>query len=801
MRVNCPGVRQFILATLIYTGCLVPVSAQFDASYLVNQTSAYLNKAAQEKLFLHLSKSHFLTGETIWFRAFHYSLRDHQPIAFSKVLYVELIDSKNISTIQIKIKIDSSGGSGSINLPVNLNSGRYRIRAYTNWMKNFDNSPFYSSEILIINPFKRLDLHTDTTNTNFDLQFFPEGGYVVGGITSRVGFKGIDQRGKGVNFKGILRNNVLDTLVTFKSNRFGIGSFTITPQAQAQYHANIIDSDGNSWQFAFPDIMESGYVMRVESGDSSYNIQVIHENPSSDQDKKIYLAVISRDKFLLSETKTITSNREVFDISSELFNEGINQLTIFNSIGQPVCERLVFKYPKGSLKISAEVSDVRPGQREEMEIKLTTTNQLDQVLRADMSVSIFRSDPMIELTHYSFETYMWLLSELKGHVEDPDYYFSKMDDQIIVDMDNLMLTQGWRMYDLDKIIGMAEASFKYTPEFVDQTISGKVMRKGAGENEPVAGEIIYLSFPNSYSQLFAFKSDHEGSLFFETKDIYGENELVIRSQILESSEYEVSIESPFENPETKYKWAHFEISPSLESFLVDQSVNMQVENSFIPPEIKENPRDTLSFYNIPDASYLLDEFTRFPVMEEVMREYVYNVFVRRENGKFVFRVVDLSRNVLMEEPPLVLLDGVPVFDIDEIMNIDPLKIRKIDVVHSKYYYGHLDCYGIVAFYSYNSDLPDYSLDDNSLRLNYEGFQENKTFYSPKYSNADNSNNRVPDFRNQLHWDPKIHSDENGECTINFFTSDATGTYTIQIHGLSENGLPGSFQSSFEVVEK
>jgi len=184
-----------------------------------------------------------------------------------------------------------------------------------------------------------------------------------------------------------------------------------------------------------------------------------------------------------------------------------------------------------------------------------------------------------------------------------------------------------------------------------------------------------------------------------------------------------------------------------------------------------------------------------------MREYVYNVFVRRENGKFVFRVVDLSRNGLMEEPPLVLLDGVPVFDIDEIMNIDPLKIRKIDVVHSKYYYGHLDCYGIVAFYSYNSDLPDYSLDDNSLRLNYEGFQENKTNYSPKYNNADNSNNRVPDFRNQLHWDPKIHSDENGECTINFFTSDATGTYTIQIHGLSENGLPGSFQSSFEVVEK
>ena len=268
-----------------------------------------------------------------------------------------------------------------------------------------------------------------------------------------------------------------------------------------------------------------------------------------------------------------------------------------------------------------------------------------------------------------------------------------------------------------------------------------------------------------------------------------------------NSEMEIHIDEQFANLEPVPMTSPFSISSDLESFLIDQSINMQIDNAFDTPLKQAEIPDTTSFYGIPDASYLLDDYTRFPVMEEVMREYVYGVNVRRENGKFVFKVLNIPRNEIMNDGPLVLLDGVPVYDIDELMGIDPLKLRKIDVVHRKYFYGSLDCNGILAFYSYNSDLADLELSQETIQRNYQGFQESRTFYSPKYNTKEALESRLPDYRNQLYWAPKIVTNADGTVNIKFFTSDTTGTYFIQIHGLGSNGLAGSFSGKIEVTPR
>jgi len=95
--------------------------------------------------------------------------------------------------------------------------------------------------------------------------------------------------------------------------------------------------------------------------------------------------------------------------------------------------------------------------------------------------------------------------------------------------------------------------------------------------------------------------------------------------------------------------------------------------------------DSVPFYGKPDEKYLLDDFTRFPTMEEVMREYVPGVMVRKRKDQFHFLTLDHDDNVLFRDNPLVLLDGVPVFSINKIMNYDPRKVRKLEVMTHKYF--------------------------------------------------------------------------------------------------------------------
>ncbi len=784
-----------VLGIVILLGCNLPLAAQIDTASFASKVNSHLGNNPREKLFLHISKSYFLTGETAWFRIYHYSERDHLPMTMSKVVYVELINSDNESVIQHKIIIDKSGGEGWMYFPTNLSSGKYKIRAYTNWMKNFDKNGFYSQEILIINPFKRLGLHTNPANTNLDLQFFPEGGYLVEGIGSRVGFKATARTGKGQKVSGLVLSASGDTL-RFESNRLGIGSFMFTPDANKQYYAQILDPNGSILRFSFPKIETAGYVMQVEFDQDLYRIRISSKQSLNNTTNEVYLAAISRDRFLFIKQIRLSGSSTFIEIPLSKLNEGINQLTFFNNDGLPVCERLVFKYPEDELTIEGQLKKKILKQRSLVEV-LLNTNSNGQPTPADLSISVYRSDTTIASNSNDFESYMWL-SDLKGNVEEAHYYISGRDKKVEKDLDNLMITQGWRMYDFNDLRETKTdlKPYDFIPEFIDQTVSGTILYEDS--KDPVINTLVNLSFPNSYTRFFTTRSNQNGEIVFELNNIYGVNKMLIRPENTE--EYvSISIDDPFDNPDSGYHWGPFYLSSATGAFIVDQNTNMQIENIFAESATSTSIGDSLSFYKKPDASYLLDDYTRFPVMEEVMREYVNSVFVRRENGKFIFKVVDKARNEAMEKAPLILLDGVPVDDVDKIMAIDPLKIRKIDVVHSKYFYGYLSYGGIVAYYSYDSDLPDLEFDENTLMTNYKGLQNQKIFFEPKYDSQAERQSRIPDFRNQLYWTPEALTDENGELIIRFYTSDALGTYTIQVHGLSADGLPGSYTRTFEVL--
>ncbi len=88
----------------------------------------------------------------------------------------------------------------------------------------------------------------------------------------------------------------------------------------------------------------------------------------------------------------------------------------------------------------------------------------------------------------------------------------------------------------------------------------------------------------------------------------------------------------------------------------------------------------------PTGIINLDEFTRFQTMEEVLREYIDDVRVRKDGDKFSFKVRNKLFNIYFEENPLILLDGIPISDASKIIALDPQKIKRIEVVITQVLY-------------------------------------------------------------------------------------------------------------------
>jgi len=175
----------------------------------------------------------------------------------------------------------------------------------------------------------------------------------------------------------------------------------------------------------------------------------------------------------------------------------------------------------------------------------------------------------------------------------------------------------------------------------------------------------------------------------------------------------------------------------------------------------------------------------------VMKEYVPEIRIRKRSDKYHYEATNLPYKTFFEEEPLVLLDGVPVFDVDKIMAFDPLKIKKLELVERKYYKGQQVISGIASYTTYDGDLAGFQLDPNMVILEYQGLQLQREFYSPVYDTQEQFENRLPDFRNVLYWSPDIQTNETGKKRIDFYTSDMPGKYAVFVQGLTAQGLPGS----------
>jgi hypothetical protein len=211
--------------------------------------------------------------------------------------------------------------------------------------------------------------------------------------------------------------------------------------------------------------------------------------------------------------------------------------------------------------------------------------------------------------------------------------------------------------------------------------------------------------------------------------------------------------------------------------------------------------DTMPFYGHHDLSYNLDDYTRFAKMEEVFREFVRFVTVHRRGSRFHLNVFNDAYQSMFDSDPLVLIDGYPVFDINRLFEFDPLKVQHVQVVTRRFFRGTGVFNGIINLVTYTRNLNSFETDRNAVSLKKEIAQPEKKFVSPRYDSDSERKNRMPDFRTLMHWEPDVITDSAGKSSLNFFTSDLTGVYIIEVNGQTNDGKCGSARKLFTVQRR
>lgn len=760
----------------------------------------YRNQALAEKVYVHTDKGFYLAGEILWFKVYYVNGNNNKPVDLSKVAYVELLDKEHKPVMQGKVALSGGHGSGSFYLPSSVNSGHYILRAYTNWMKNFGADCFYEQQVAIVNSLKPLPATPVDTSIKYTARFFPEGGNLVKGLASKVAFQVTDRYGKGRAFTGTLTNQRNETILQFKPTRFGIGHFSFTPAAGDTYIATIVTDDGTSFTRDLPTVYDQGYVMKLEEEANGQLVVTVNANmPVRTQGAEELFLFVHSHEVVKSAVKSSLQNGTVrFTIDKNQLGEGVSQITVFNEQKQPICERLYFKPLKEQLLIGTTDTKETYNTRKEINLTVQTTVPTGKAAPSHLSLSVYRIDSLPSPEQEDILSYLWLSSDLRGAIESPGYYFSSQSPEVLAALDNLMLVHGWRRFNWETVLKNEAASFKYVPEFAGHLISGKLSHGLTGQ--PVANAKTYLSIAGTKLQFYPVLSSNTGDVRFDVRNYYGPGEIIIQAEDQTDSNFHVDVQSPYYDQFSATSPSPFYLSPVLQQALTEGSINMQVQNAYFSDKLTQfniPAYDTTPFFGTGYPKYLMDDYVRFTTTEEILREYVPDVAVRKSNGEFQLYIFNWEIERHYRGSPLVLLDGVPV-SIQKIMTYDPLKLRQLQVVTDRYVTGEFTYDGIVSFTTYHGDLTELKLDNKAVILDYDGMQLQREFYAPVYDSQEKAASRLPDFRNLLYWSPNVQTDATGKASLRFYSSDLKGRYAVVIQGIDNNGHAGSQTISFEV---
>lgn len=782
---------------LAFTGS-VDNDARFRRIFEALQQFTY--RYPQQKIFLHLDKPVYQGGDNLWIKAYLVNGTDHTPDTISTNLYVELI-SPFQTRVQIKrFQIKRGFGVGDFVLSDTLPEGLYQIRAFTSWMLNFDADFFFTQNFQVFNPgYKKLisprqarenmrELENREKQAEaFDIQFMPEGGDLVNGLESVVGFKAVSQTGMGIAVEGLLVDDQGNTVTSFNSGAKGMGTFLLTPGKDRKYFAVFPDRDKGK-RVALPQALPTGLVMRVEDRPDTTRIWLRSNRPPTADPVASEVILVGQigGRIYYREIVRLIDGQAYTAFSKANYPEGIMQITAFSGRGEPQAERLVFINHMNFMYIRYSVWDTLTEEGRKTSVDITTTDLEGKPIRANISLAVTREQTAeLPQNRDNIISNLLLASDLKGFIEDPQDYFTDQSPATHAALDLLMLTQGWRRFDWNLILAGEYPRIRFLEER-GLTVFGQITRDFF--DIPLKNARVQLSVMDAYNDVFTQQTNEKGYFIFNNLVYYDTVSMKIEAW-RPSGRRNLVIVLPEEKPnEVKKRQGNYQLTTASERdnkvYRTERAVEAREAFQEEQERLKEERESQLSaLYGEPDYVLRSDDFPEGSRdILEVMKGRVPGVNIVG-NQVYVRGINSLSGN----NQPLFLIDGVPTSDVESVRSIPVEDIDRVEVLKgpSASIYGVRGANGVIAIYTKRGQF----MRRGVIEFDMLGYNRPRQFYQPRYEPADE-----PRSNYTLVWVPVIITDPSGRARVDFDKPAIPGDYRFVLQGISYVGHAGYGES-------
>ena len=529
--------------------------------------------------------------------------------------------------------------------------------------------------------------------------------------------------------------------------------------------------------------LETGNGLKVNiipSGSDTVNVVIeTDEGFRLGSGSSFYLFIQTHGVINMNESVRLTGSTTVIPVPVSTLLPGINQVMLFNSVGEPVSEKYIYTPDKKPFTLSVNAPDAA-GKREKVVLNIDPAGNKD--LSLGISVSATGGEDFQGVGDYMvFGTEFGTL---------PDALRGKKLSSVPAEAVNSFLAHAksnwidWKMILADRLPDISYSREKQYHNLAGILIDKKTMA-------PDSGRVVYLSRPGKEAYLQYSKTDNNGKFSFLLPESLSGRDLVIQPADPSRNDI-IKLESAFSSAYfPSESAAKSPVAAGIPGFADKWSVNYQVGriyNTISSGEaLKQDimAADPLRFYGKPDNILIMDNYIKLPVMQEVFFELVPGVSLKSHKSDWEITVIDPVDLTPYTIPPLLMIDGVVVRDASTIAGIDPDLVERIETLRERYMIGDLIFYGIVNIITRAGNFSCVPLPDYAVRIPWRISDAVQSFTSPDYS-AGTSGKHIPDFRNTLYWNPSLKPGNDGKYHVEFWSSDFSSDYDIVIEGVSDN---------------
>ena len=744
---------------------------------------AYSEQSQPEKIHIHFDKDAYIPGETIWLKA--YLLSGSKPSELSKNIYFDWTDVNGRLLAHYIAPILESSATSSFILPLDFKGGSIHVKAYTQWMLNFDNEFLFNKNIPVLCLW---DGSPQAPEKNYStVQFFPESGDLVAGLNSVVAFESRDQHGRPVKVKGVIKNSSNVIIDSFWTQHDGMGSFKFQPLGAEKYTASWKDEFGETHATALPQVKFAGVVMNVSSAqENNFRFKIERTENGSENLKSLTLIATSFQQVVYRTTLDLNAKTGAeASFRANQLPTGSMQVTVFDANMSPLLERVVFvnnhqfSFPT---QVKQDLVNLNKKGKNDLSIEIPEGSA------TNLSVSVTDAGLGYDSSN-NIVADLLLNGDIRGNIINPAYYFSNNADSTRNHLDLVMLTHGWRRFKWEDLLAGKLPALKYAPDTEYMVFKGQINASNAHFDNYDSIALLMISKERKRNIIsLPINSDgsfsQRGMFFYDSVQVvyrlnhpakFGSNaEINFQTSLLGPTLPNSSAADPF------FQWSRVpdvilekEINGLLEE-LKNYSRQPKGLDYVITPRRLDSTRNNSE----TAAHYLEGNFPGFKFPYEPKEGNGTNADSRyasyQKNGQ---PVVAPRNNVNLE------LDGNPV-------TMDDLKqLRMREVLFIK-----------MMQKNSSKDLPTLaltsrqSLEQNNILNNKTGFAvikgytAAKEFYVPQYHENAQDDQVSGDYRSTLYWNPRVILDkDHHKVTISFFNNDVSSRLRVIVEGINKDG--------------